>query len=788
MDASEATPPEASPPGSGASPALARPAPRAKPPYATIGVILAVALIVIGLGISGVIPGFHLTVGPANKPAPGPPPPYLESVTFHETGLPASTDWSLTIGATTTASRTTEVEFQLPNGSYSFTVGVVAGFAASPASGTVRVQGPTSVPIAFGPGGALAPHFNVTFTESGLPASTNWAVELNGTTMAASSASIQFSEPNGTYAYDVLAIVGYGASPSSGTLTVSGPASPVAIAFQAAPPASYPVAFQETGLASGAAWSVMVGGRTLHGTGPSLTTTEPNGSYLYTVPALSADTASPSSGMLTVNGKAVQLAITFTPVSPPSPGNYTLTINETGLPFGTTWQALLVAGSPPFASTPPEFGAIAQGSSIELTAPNGSYVWQVSPTILGSGAVTYYGSPSNGTLTIAGADQRVTVAYSAPVPTSTNYSVTVRETGLPSGTAWYAYTGTNFQVGIAGQSISFSLPNGTYPFGFAAAAPSYYPHDHLGTLVEVDGTARSVAEPFYYGFAVNFSASGLAAGAKWSVTVNGTALDGTGDSYSTPADLANGTYAYAIVPVVGYRGPPGTGSFTVLGRALSVPLTFHALASYSVSFTEKGLPAGDTWAVAIDVDGDFNSTVSVSNNAPSISVSLPDGNFSWEVSSGSGHFASPMSGGLTVRGPGTQVNVTYQNQPSEGIIEFVEADAAYNGVDGLPNGTSWSVTLNGTTESTTGMLLDFLEPNGTYQFMVHAPAGYAAVPESGIVTAENIPFQGAGVHVAFYSGHLPAPVPLVRHGPPAARLPIGLEPPDLARFEGTCSS
>jgi hypothetical protein len=704
---------EAPPTGTNTPPGPSGPVVRGGAPYATIGVIIAVVAIVVGLGFAGVIPGFHLAGTPAGKPVPGPPPPYLERVSFREAGLPASTSWSVSIGAITTASMTATIQFELPNGSFRFNVGAVAGYVASPASGMVKVLGPTSLAIDFGASGALAPRFNVTFTESGLPTSTPWSVVLNGTTGHAASTSIQFSEPNGSYAYDVLAVVGYDATPSSGSFTVNGSAVPVAIAFRAIPPSTYSVAFQESGLASGTPWSVTVGGSPLPGTGSTITTTEANGSYLYTVPTVAGYTASPSSGMVTVNGNGVDVAITFTPVSPPSPGNYTVTVNETGLPFGTIWEALLLAGSPPFASSPPTFGAVAEGGSIELAAPNGSYVWEVNRTIQGSGGVTYYASPSNGTITIAGAEQTVNVDYTDPVPTARTYSVTVREGGLPSGTTWYAYTGTNFQFGIAGQPLSFSLPNGTYRFDFAAAAASYFPTDSLGTSVEVDGRAPSVTEPFYYGFAVNFSASGLGTDTDWSVTVNGTILHGSGNNYSTLDDLANGTYRYSVQPVVGYLGPAGTGTFLVAGHPLSVPISFRALASFPVTFHEQGLPTGDMWSVQIEVDGDFNSSVSLLGSATTLSVNLPDGNFTWEMSSVSGSWASPMSGGLTIDGRGAQVNASYRFLPSDGVIRVVEADAAYDGVYGLPNGTSWSVTLNGTTESTTGMLLDFLEPNGT---------------------------------------------------------------------------
>lgn len=79
-------------------------------------------------------------------------------VTFSETGLPTGTAWSVTLDGVTHAASSTNITFSQPSGpEYSFHVGNVTGFTASPSSGFIGVG---SVPffqgIRFSAGGAAA--------------------------------------------------------------------------------------------------------------------------------------------------------------------------------------------------------------------------------------------------------------------------------------------------------------------------------------------------------------------------------------------------------------------------------------------------------------------------------------------------------------------------------------------------------------------------------------------------------------------------------------------------------
>ncbi len=157
-------------------------------------------------------------------------PLYL--VTFTESGLPSGTAWSVLLnGVTGGASAPGSIVFSEPNGTYSFTVGSVAGYTASPRSGSVTVNGAAvTQAITFSP--SVVATYAVTFAESGLPNGTAWSVTLSGAAgSAVAPGSIAFSESNGTYSFTVGSVTGYAASPSSGGLAVSGSPKTQSITF-----------------------------------------------------------------------------------------------------------------------------------------------------------------------------------------------------------------------------------------------------------------------------------------------------------------------------------------------------------------------------------------------------------------------------------------------------------------------------------------------------------------------------------------------------------------------------
>ncbi len=149
------------------------------------------------------------------------------SVTFSESGLPAGTSWSVTLGGNLQSSTGTSISFNESNGTYSYTVSPVPGFNATPPSGAVTVQGfPQTVAVTFGPFS-----YGVRFVESGLPAGTLWSVIFNGTPGVSDGSTITFASPNGTIPFEVGTVGNYTPKPSIGNVTVSGGPTGVSISF-----------------------------------------------------------------------------------------------------------------------------------------------------------------------------------------------------------------------------------------------------------------------------------------------------------------------------------------------------------------------------------------------------------------------------------------------------------------------------------------------------------------------------------------------------------------------------
>lgn len=157
-------------------------------------------------------------------------------VDFSESGLRPGTHYAVALGGVNvTASANQSIAFYVPNGTYSFSVGMVPGYTAYPATGITKVRGVAlSELIRFTPVNGTVDA--ATFTETGLPVGTSWSVQLNGLTEDSVTNSILFQVVNGTYAYTVGHVSGYTASVSSGSLTLKGGPESVDVIFSVARP------------------------------------------------------------------------------------------------------------------------------------------------------------------------------------------------------------------------------------------------------------------------------------------------------------------------------------------------------------------------------------------------------------------------------------------------------------------------------------------------------------------------------------------------------------------------
>jgi hypothetical protein len=229
----------------------------------------------------------------------------LYTMTFNETGLPAGMIWGLTFNGTTGGSNGSSVQFAAPNGTYSYAPRQLPSYAATPAAGTVTIDGhQTRASIRYTP----ISFYQLSFTETGFdPTATSWSVFVGGNQHSSFNNTISISEPSGTYHYNVSEPSNRESTPVSGNVTINGTGQTTPITFIT----TYYVNLNETGLPDDALWFFNLSdGKTWASPYNFIVFSLANGSYPYTVATLAPGYSAPS-GTLTINGEASTEVIAF---------------------------------------------------------------------------------------------------------------------------------------------------------------------------------------------------------------------------------------------------------------------------------------------------------------------------------------------------------------------------------------------------------------------------------------------------------------------------------------------
>ena len=231
-------------------------------------------------------------------------------VTFTETGLPTGTMWNVTMNGVTESSTTSDIVFNVANGTYNYEISTMdKEYKATVDTNSLVVNGaPLTEDVVF-----KQVTYAVTFTETGLPSGMTWYLNLsNGQSFKTNVSTLTFYAPNGTYYYTATP-ENYNYSVVSGGYIVNGTSIPMTASFHSI---IYNVTFTESGLKSGATWSVTFNGMTKTSSTSSITFTGiKNGTYSYSVSSVKGRTAS-SSSSVTVNDGNIVVPVTYsTPVS-----------------------------------------------------------------------------------------------------------------------------------------------------------------------------------------------------------------------------------------------------------------------------------------------------------------------------------------------------------------------------------------------------------------------------------------------------------------------------------------
>ena len=496
--------------------------------------------------------------------------------------------------------------------------------------------------------------YAVKFVETGLPKSNRWYVNITGqSSVTSTSNSTTANLPNGTFSYTVTTTDPLYAPAYAPTFTVNARNTSVSLRFGF----GYHATFSESGLTAGVAWFVNFtgGGPLLNGTGGSLTTFLPNGTYPLTVASADKHLAPTYVPQLSVAGGTVGASVGFSVVA------YAVTFPSGELPTTDTWYLNLTG----YQCSPCDLSA-AGSTSITPNLGNGTYGVSVA-----TNDKRYAPAHPTG-LTVNGAPMAVNVSFAL-----VTYAVTFTESGLSSATNWSITVGT-VSGWSKGTSIVLPLSNGTLSYSATVSTGG----TSVGTLT-VSGSAVKVTLAFHK---VTFTVSGLPAGTSWQLTINGATATTT--AKSIVLYLAAGTYTYTATVTPSGRA---TGTFTQNGAALTVALTF-----YKITFTQSGLPTGTTWQVTSN-GATGNST------GKSIVLYLVNGNYTYSIGLVSG-YRTTDSGTDVVNGASYTIHSIFQKTTY--TVKFTES--------GLASGTDWCVTFNSVNScSTTGSISFTGIVNGT---------------------------------------------------------------------------
>jgi YVTN family beta-propeller protein len=299
---------------------------------------------------------------------------------------------------------------------------------------------------------------------------------------------------------------------------------------------------------------------------------------------------------------------------------------------------------------------------------------------------------------------------------SMHYPVTFYEEGLLNGTLWNVSVG-GLVLTTELRNLSFSLPNGTYPWSVIPIAG--YNAVWAGNMTILGSRAQVTVVFARITYSLTFQETGLPDGTRWTVVL------GTSSSSSTTSSISfqepNGSYSYTIGGIAGWAPSTSEGALLVTGRSV-VQLVVWSERTFPVTFTEEGLPSGTEWWVNAS-DGSSGSSVT-----RTVSLRVANGTYTYSVATTNKTYSSP-AGLLTVFDGPVSVGVAFSRVVFSEV--FVEA--------GLPHGTNWTVTLNGTSKTGTAEIVFAGIPNATYSFSIEAVPGFTSRPSMGtiVVTGAN---------------------------------------------------
>ncbi len=365
---------------------------------------------------------------------------------------------------------------------------------------------------------------------------------------------------------------------------------------------------------------------------------------------------------------------------------------------------------------------------------------------------------------------------------STGHSPTMVSSFNGNGTGYEYFAVTNGSLAGSGNNTFFNDVFGSgvplylniYPSQFATPvtytinATSYMGTNYEAAGYNSDGTAIHLSEQIQAVPASEISGTVYLGSGHSIPDANHYVYlvdDHTGASYKVMTNSA-GNYRFFAQPETDY-----TLYATYNSPSNGTSLYHPELSRNSLNFT-TGSPGGleyETLNVGGIIEGHVDgpsgslshAAIIVENSAGSSETVYTNSNGNYRASIGntSTYSLYSVESGYTTSNTyavvGNYLGVSYQNF----TISYANYPITFQET-GLSSGTSWSVSLNGTSETSTSSVISFSEHMGTYNYVVGSLSGYDISPKSGTITvtdqsiSQNIKFTGTGT-ITFHESGLP---------------------------------
>ncbi|MGC9122676.1 MAG: thermopsin family protease [Thermoplasmata archaeon] len=381
---------------------------------------------------------------------------------------------------------------------------------------------------------------------------------------------------------------------------------------------------------------------------------------------------------------------------------YSLNFVESGLPQNSEWGIYINNNT-----------YMTNKSSISIILPQNYYHYYViSPA-------QYKATKESGNIYL---NSNMTIEIKFYLP---KYTITFIESGLPQNIPWYVnITGPEkLNSSALTNSISFTIPNGTYEYRVGVISNIYYTLNPEGTFV-VGGTNYSINIQFLkYNFVgvVKFIENGLPNGTSWSVNINNISYTSNSDVISI--NLTYGKYSFNVFI-------PNNNNYTINPSSGIINLNSPYYVE-QINFTEK--------YYQLQFITSFNQRLIIYVNGiqytflRELTLNVTNGTYIFNVQTPDGYSANPQSGKIIVSSLNNTLIPIQININVNQILYKVTFT-----ISGLPEGQQWSVYINNQYYSTYGKNITVSLPYGNYYYTINLPSGYSSTITNGTITAKQL--------------------------------------------------